>query len=63
MLQIDYKIMVTNIAGYLHQVQRPNSLFESYKGMSEKEYKFWFDLAKKEYFFLNDRKIEYVSET
>lgn len=46
---------------YLHLDGRKDSLFEDYKmNMSMDERKFWFESAYKEYFFQNDRVIQYV---
>jgi hypothetical protein len=46
--------------GYKHVNQRPNSLFANYKdSMDPSEAKWWLQMAKKEYYFANDRKITY----
>lgn len=45
---------------YKHLLNRTGSLFEIYKSkISLNERKFWFDVANKEYHYLNDREIEY----
>lgn len=46
---------------YLHVDGRDNSLFEEYKKLlSLDERKFWFETAYKEYFFQNDRFVQYI---
>lgn len=46
---------------YLHVDGREDSLFEEYKKtMSIDERKFWFESAYKEYFFQNDRFVQYI---
>jgi hypothetical protein len=46
---------------------REGSIFWNYKNgedkMTQDEAKFWIDSAKKEYFFANDRKIKFESNT
>jgi hypothetical protein len=41
--------------GYIHMVNRDGSLTNEIANMSEKEKLFWLDLAKKEYYFKNER--------
>jgi hypothetical protein len=41
--------------GYTHTINRTGSLIEEWVKIDEKEKLFWFDLAKKEYFFKNER--------
>lgn len=56
----DTKIMTIPKLGYRHSNQRPDSLFVNYqKSLSQDEARFWMNLAKKEYFFKEDRKIMY----
>jgi hypothetical protein len=46
--------------GYIHKVGRDGSVTEEYaKTMSEKEAEWWIELAKKEYYFKQDRKKKY----
>jgi hypothetical protein len=57
--------MTVSKIGYQHVNLRENSLFWMYKNdksmkLSEKEVKFWLEIAKKEYFFKNKREIKYV---
>lgn len=57
------KIFVVPKVGYYHVANRPNSLTESYSNeMSDKEAEWWVELAKKEYFFPQDRKKVYEEE-
>ena len=57
------KIFVIPKVGYYHIVNRPGSITETYATeMSEKETEWWIDLAKKEYFFPQDRKKVYKEE-
>jgi len=54
------KIFVMPKVGYYHLVNRKGSLSELYEStMSEDEADWWVDLAKKEYFFKNDRNKTY----
>ena len=51
--------------GYQHVNFREDSLFWNYKNsekmrLSQEEVKFWLDTAKKEFFFKNNRDINYV---
>jgi len=56
------KIYVIPKVGYKHRLGRPGSLVESYKNeIDSKESDFWINLAKKEYFFADERdKSKYV---
>ena len=61
----DVVIMTIPKVGYKHTNQRVNSLFWNYKfnqdmTLGDEEAKFWMDVAKKEYFFTNDRAVEYT---
>lgn len=50
------KVMVIPKIGYKHYLGRTNSLLNIYKEtVNETESNWWFDLAKQEYFFKNDR--------
>lgn len=50
------KIFVIPKVGYNHYMVRENSITDTYrKTMSQKEQDFWFELARKEYFFIEDR--------
>lgn len=54
------KIMVLPKLGYRHTNQRDNSLFVQYQtSLTQEESKFWLNLAKKECYFKEDRKITY----
>lgn len=54
------KIFVIPKVGYYHIPNRPGSITNNYsETMSEKEADWWIDLAKKEYFFAQDRKKTY----
>lgn len=54
------QIFVIPRIGYYHRVNVPDSLTDEYtKTMSEKEADWWIELAKKEYFFPQDRKKTY----
>jgi GT2 family glycosyltransferase len=57
------KIMTIPRIGYKHINLREGSIFWNYKNGEEKmnqdEAKFWIDTAKKEYFFTNEREINY----
>ena len=57
--------MVVPKIGYQHVNFREDSLFWNYKNsekmqLSQDEVKFWLDTAKKEFFFKNNREINYV---
>ena len=57
------KIFVIPKVGYNHSLGRKNSLVEKYKAeISKEESQWWFDLAKRESFFKEDRKKEYKPE-
>lgn len=46
---------------YKHLIKRKDSLFEHYlNNMTIEERRFWFDVAKKEYYFTEDREIDFV---
>lgn len=50
------KIFIIPKIGYKHYVNRPSSLYLQYRDtISEKESNWWFDLAKEEQFFTEDR--------
>jgi hypothetical protein len=56
----DSKVMVIPKLGYRHSNQRAGSLFVEYQTtLNQDEARFWLNLAKKEYFFKEDRKIMY----
>ena len=49
--------------GYNHKLGRKGSLIETYKStIGQEETQWWFDLAKREYFYKEDRKKEYKKE-
>ena len=48
--------------GYQHTLNRPDCLVEEYSKLDEEEAKWYFELAKKEYFFKEDRKKTYNAE-
>lgn len=59
------KVMTVPRIGYQHVNFREDSLFWKYKNdetikLSENEVKFWLEAAKKEFFFKNNREINYV---
>lgn len=55
------KIFVIPKVGYYHTANRPDSITMNYVNtMSEKEADWWIDLAKKEYFFPQDRNKTYT---
>ena len=57
------KIFVIPKVGYYHLVNRPGCMTTNYaETMSEKEADWWIDLAKKEYFFPQDRKKTYTDD-
>ena len=57
------RIYVIPKVGYIHTVGRDNSLTSLYmNNMEEKEANWWIDLAKKEYFFPQDRNKKYTEE-
>jgi len=59
------KIMSIPRIGYKHTNLRDGSIFWNYRNgdevLSKEEAKFWIDSAKKEYFFIQDRKINFES--
>jgi len=61
------KIMTIPKIGYKHINLRTGSIFWNYKNgektLTSEEVKFWIDSAKKEYFFINDRAINYETVT
>jgi len=59
MLQLGKRVYVIPKITYKHVNGRVGSLFDSLKEMSKEEEKFWYELAKKEYHFDYDRKIQY----
>ena len=59
------KILTVPRIGYQHVNFREDSLFWNYKNdetskLSENEVKFWLETAKKEFFFKNNREINYI---
>ena len=57
------KVFVMPKVGYNHSLGRNGSLVEQYKAeISREESQWWFDLAKREYFYKEDRKKEYKPE-
>lgn len=57
------RVFVIPKVGYYHTVNRPGSItMEFSETMSEKEADWWIDLAKKEYFFPQDRKKTYTDD-
>ena len=57
------RIYVIPKIGYFHKVNRPWSMTDDImKNMDEKEVDWWIELAKKEYFFPNDRGKTYETE-
>lgn len=62
-LHKEKNIFVVPKVGYFHTINRPGCLTDTYnKEMSEKEAEWWVELAKKEYFFPQDRKKVYEEE-
>lgn len=56
------RVMVIPKLGYKHTNQREGSLFKGYKDfINPDEARFWMNLAKKEYFFTQDRNITYTT--
>lgn len=54
------KVFVIPKVGYNHTLGRKGSLVEQYKAdIDKEESQWWFDLAKREYFYKEDRKKEY----
>lgn len=63
--QIHYsnKLMVIPKYGYKHLNLREGGLFDSYlKTLSPDEQRWWLSVAKKEYFHINDRDIQYTKD-
>lgn len=60
MLEVGKKIYTIPKIAYKHVNGREDSLHDSQKDMLDDERKFWYELAKKEYHFDFDRKIEYT---
>lgn len=57
------RIFVVPRIGYFHKVNVPNSITDEYtKNMSQKEADWWIELAKKEYYFPQDRNKKYEEE-
>ena len=57
------KVYIMPKVGYTHMLGRKGSLIEIYKAeLDEKEADWWFELARKEYFFKEDRKKQYAAE-
>lgn len=57
------RVFVIPKIGYYHTVNRPGSVTMNYSDtMPEKEADWWIDLAKKEYFFPQDRKKTYTDD-
>ena len=57
------KIYVIPKVGYYHTANRPGSITMNYVDtMTEREADWWIDLAKKEYFFPQDRKKTYTED-
>ena len=57
------KVFVIPKVGYNHTLDRKGSLVNMYKEtIDSEESQWWFDLAKREYFFKEDRKKEYKKE-
>jgi hypothetical protein len=58
----DATIMTIPKIGYKHMNMRPGGIFDSYKlTMNPVESKWWFELARREYYFKDDRNITYES--
>ena len=54
------KVYVIPKLGYTHYLNRPNSIYELYNNtIDEKEGNWWYELARQEYFFKDDRKKSY----
>ena len=57
------KVFVIPKVGYNHKLGRKGSLIDTYKNeIDQDETQWWFDLAKREYFYKEDRKKEYKKE-
>jgi GT2 family glycosyltransferase len=60
----DVRVMIVPKFGYKHVNQREGSIFAEYKKtLDPTEAKWWLAQAKKEYYFSNERKINYVATT
>ena len=59
-------VMVIPKIGYLHRNMRPGSLFWDYKNgetkLTSEEAQFWMEIAKKEFYFIEDRNISYAQK-
>jgi hypothetical protein len=53
--------------GYKHTNLREGSIFWNYKNgdesLTQEEVKFWIELSKKEYYFIQDRQIKFEPQT
>jgi hypothetical protein len=57
------KVFVMPKVGYVHMLGREGSLMEQYREqMDADESKFWFDTAKQEYFYKDDRNKTYTKK-
>lgn len=57
------KVFVIPKIGYTHHIGRDGSMVEDYsKTLTDKEIEYWFNTAKKEYFFKNEREIKPFSD-
>ena len=55
------KVYVIPKLGYTHYLNRPNSIYEVYNNtIDEKEGNWWYELARQEYFFKEDRNKTYT---
>lgn len=60
---LDKKVFVMPKVGYIHMIGRKNSLADICKEtLSDDEGQWWFDTARHEYFYKEDRKKEYVKK-
>ena len=59
-------VMVIPKIGYMHRNMRPGSLFWDYKNgeskLTSEEAQFWMEVAKKEFYFIEDRNISYAKK-
>ena len=61
LVNLGKKVYVMPKVGYTHILGRENSLIENYKAeIDNEEAEWWFSLARKEYFFKEDRGKQYV---
>ena len=58
-LSIGARLMVIPKIGYQHMLGREGSIFESQKLISQEEGRFWFETAKKEFHFKDQREIDF----